>query len=150
MSFVKKFEMEGLHKETKLEEAATIVLGYKLKHVMKEINKYIKDDSTKNLHTMRIAFRKVRYVLEIFYVCFQPKFFKRIYSLVKELQDLIGTARDYDVLEVKLQTTAREIEQKIPRPILDKFEKEKLAARQNIKLELIKFISNKDIKKLIL
>jgi CHAD domain-containing protein len=149
MSFIKIFKIKNLDKKAKLEESAEIILNDRLQKIMKEIDKYFKDDSTNNLHRMRISFRRFRYVLEIFYGCLPSKLFKHIYRMTKELQDMIGIARDLDVMEVKIQSTALELKQKVPKYFLEKFKKEKLAARQNIKLELIKFISDKDINKLL-
>jgi len=150
MSFIKRFKIKYLDKKARFDESAVLVLNDRLLKIMKEIDKYFKDDSSNNLHSMRLAFRRFRYVLEIFYECIPPKLFKRVYSIAEEMQDLIGTARDLDVMEQKIQATAVELKQKAPMYLVKKIEKEKSAAKQNIKLELIKFISDKDINKLVI
>ena len=150
MSFKKKFKIEGLNKRLRLEESAKIILSERMNYIMSRVDKYFKDDSTENLHEMRITFRKFRYVLEIFYDCLPPKMFKHVYNYCKEMQDMIGTARDLDVLEMKIKTTAAEINQNVPTYFYEKIEYEKKIARQNIKLELIKFIADKEINKLII
>ena len=150
MSFKKKFKIKGLNKRLRLEESALIILKERMIEIMRYIDVYFKDDSTENLHIMRITFRKFRYVLEIFYDCLPPKLFKHVYNYCKDMQDLIGIARDLDVLELKIKATASEINQNVPGFFYEKIENEKKLARQNIKLELIKFIADKEINKLII
>ncbi len=149
MSFKKKFKIDKLNKKLRLEDSAHIILNERVTKIMRQIDKYFKNESTENLHELRIAFRKFRYVLEIFYDCLSPKSFKHVYNQAKDMQDLIGTARDLDVLEIKIKATAEEINQNVPEYFYEKISVEKNAARQNIKLELIKFISDKEINKLL-
>jgi CHAD domain-containing protein len=149
MSFKKKFKISKLDKKLRLEESVYIVLGDRLNQIIKQIDRYFKEDSTENLHEMRISFRKFRYVFEIFYDCLPPKLFKHVYTIAKDMQDLIGTARDLDVLEMKIKLTAEEINQQVPEYFFEKIENEKIIAKQNIKMELIKFISDKEINKLL-
>jgi CHAD domain-containing protein len=149
MSFKKDFKIKGLDKKARFSETAAIVLNHKLQRLAREIDRFFKDDSTKNLHIMRIAFRRFRYILELYCDCLPPRLFKHVCILTKDLQDLIGIARDLDVMEEKILMTSKEIKQKIPKYFIERIQKEKIVARQNIKLELIKFISNKDINKLI-
>lgn len=145
----KKFKIPNLNINGKFSSSVKFVLKEKLKNIHKEIDRYFKEDSSKNLHSMRIAFRRFRYVFEIYSECFEPAFFQNVLSHVKFMQDLIGKGRDLDVLELKVKDTEKLIKKKIPKYFYSQIEKEKLETRQTIKMELINFIIGKDINKLI-
>lgn len=145
-----KWIFEGPDTNLNYCETAKIVLSAKLKDVFECINKYFIDDSTENLHILRIAVRRFRYVMEIFYSCYDSKLFKKVYRYSKELQDLIGEGRDLDVLEIKVSGIEKEIRVKIPKYFYKKIENDKITVNQKIKLELIKFMNNKNVNKFIL
>jgi CHAD domain-containing protein len=147
MSFRKKFIIPDLNKKLRLEEAAEIIVRNKLGLIRSEIDRYFKNDSTENLHSLRIAFRRLRYSLELFYDCFPAKTFKKTLTLLKDLQDLLGKARDIDVLISSLKSLEEEINLNIPELLYEKTGEENNKLRQNIKSELIKFIDSKEINK---
>ncbi len=130
-------------------KTAHLVISNKLSIVFKEVKKYLNNDSVKNLHSARIAFRRLRYALEVFSECYKPKFYKSIYKKIVYMQDIIGTGRDLDVLEIKAKLIEIESGKKLPDFFYNKIKKEKEIISQEIRLELSKFITDKEVNKLI-
>lgn len=148
MSLKKKFCIPGLNINSKYKTASSVILNEKVKQVFKEIDKFFKNDSTDNLHSLRIAFRRLRYVMEIFQTCLNPDTFKYIYNLSKKMQDLIGEGRDLDVMEIKVRRIEENLGKKIPVYFYNKISEDRKLIRQIIKTELINFIINKDVNSL--
>lgn len=150
MTKVDKWNIPGLKKSLRYCEAAPIVLDKKLKDVFQLIDEFFKDDSPEVLHDMRIAVRRFRYVLEIFFECFDKKLLKKVYNYSKSLQDLVGEGRDLDVLGEKIRELGDKINVNIPQYLFDEIAKTKIEMRRKIKLELIKFKSDKSVNKFII
>ena len=150
MSFKNKFKIKGLDRKQKYSTAAKIIIDSKLRVINKKVNRYFNNDSLENLHDTRLAFRRFRYVLELFYDCIEPKLYKRVYEYSKQMHGLLGQARDLDVLEQKFRLTEAEINQKLPESFYEKINKDKDKIRNQVKMELINFIADKDINKFLL
>ena len=58
----------------------------------------LKHEDIEAVHKMRVASRRLRAVLDAYESICDPKPFKKIYRRVKDLADLLGTARDTDVM----------------------------------------------------
>ncbi len=58
----------------------------------------LKDEDVEAVHKMRVASRRLRAVLDAYQSCCDPKTFKKVYRDVKETADLLGNARDTDVM----------------------------------------------------
>ncbi|KAB2838650.1 MAG: CHAD domain-containing protein [Melioribacteraceae bacterium] len=145
MARKKKFEISGIFKNQEFCEAGKIILSEKLNEIISLIEVLFKDDGSENIHALRIALRRFRYVFEIFSLCYSKKLFNDVYEKVKYLQDLIGECRDLDVLAPKVELIALEVKSKIPKYFYKKIDEERLKSRQFIKLELIKFIGDKNV-----
>jgi CHAD domain-containing protein len=52
---------------------------------------------------MRVASRRLRAVLDAYETACDPKKFKKVYGQVKEIADILGKARDTDVMVAHLQ-----------------------------------------------
>ena len=150
MTSRKKLNIKGIKKDLYFSDAGHIILSEKLKEVFRLINIFFKDDKPENLHELRIAIRRFRYVMEIFYNCYSYKLFKNVYQQAKSMQDLIGEGRDLDVLEIKIRNISKEYKTEIPKNFYAKIAAEKIGIRQIIKLELIKFMEDKNVNKFIL
>jgi CHAD domain-containing protein len=150
MTINKKFKIPGLKIKSSFKKSASIILNRKLQIIFKEVDRFFDDDSVENLHSLRIAFRRFRYVMEIFYDCFDKDLYNYVYSYIQELQDLIGEGRDLDILEIKINKIEFEIDIKIPSFFYQKIQKEKNKIRQTIRMELIKFIIDKEVNKFII
>ena len=98
MAKTKKWEIKKLQKKQSFKRTSQIVLMNRLNTTIKVIKKYLSDSSVENLHSMRIAIRRLRYGMEIFLACFERKFYLMIYDEIVQLQDKSGEVRDIDVL----------------------------------------------------
>jgi len=98
MAKSKKWEIKKLQKKQSFKKSSQIVLENRLKNTIKSIKKYLAQNSAENLHSMRIAIRRMRYGMEIFLGCFERKYYLSLYDSVVELQDQSGEVRDFDVL----------------------------------------------------
>jgi CHAD domain-containing protein len=147
---VEKFRIKKLHRKKKFKSAAPIVINDKLKKVMKEIIRYQEIDSVENLHKMRIAFRRLRYSMEIFSNCFDEILFTNLYQHTRLMQDILGKVRDLDVLEEKLKLLEKKEKLCIPETIFQNIIKEKTELCSAIKTELIKFVTDKDVNRFLI
>lgn len=107
---------------------------------------YFKSPDIDNLHTLRIAVRRLRYSMENFELCYKKKEFNKMIEYLKYLQDLIGEGRDLDVFEEKIKHLAEENELNIPDYLYKIIEEKKDSTTHNIKLELMKLLNDKNIK----
>jgi len=58
----------------------------------------LKHEDIEAVHKMRVATRRLRATLDAFESCCKPQKFKKIYRQVKDMADILGTARDTDVM----------------------------------------------------
>jgi exopolyphosphatase / guanosine-5'-triphosphate,3'-diphosphate pyrophosphatase len=58
----------------------------------------IKHEDIEAVHRMRVASRRLRATLDAYETACNPKYFKQLYRRVKELADVLGKARDTDVM----------------------------------------------------
>lgn len=58
----------------------------------------LKHEDIEAVHKMRVATRRLRATLDAFESCCKPQKFKKIYLQVKDMADILGTARDTDVM----------------------------------------------------
>jgi CHAD domain-containing protein len=98
MAKAKKWEIRKLQRKHSLKKTSQIVLKNRLNAVAKSIAKYLDDKTVENLHSMRIAIRRLRYGMEIFLVCFERKKYLAFYDFIVDLQDQSGLVRDLDIL----------------------------------------------------
>lgn len=59
------------------------------------------------LHAVRIAAKRLRYVLEVFAGCFPPRFRKEIYSPIKRIQESLGAVNDSHNFALSLDELAK-------------------------------------------
>jgi exopolyphosphatase/pppGpp-phosphohydrolase len=63
----------------------------------------LKHKDIEAVHKMRVASRRLRAVLDAYEAACDPKRFKKVYRQVKEIADILGNARDTDVMMANLQ-----------------------------------------------
>ncbi len=71
----------------------------------------LKHEDIEAVHKMRVASRRLRATMDAFESCCKPKPFKKAYRCIKEVTDILGTARDTDVM---VQGLSDQLEQ-VPR-----------------------------------
>ncbi|MBU0558899.1 MAG: CHAD domain-containing protein [Bacteroidetes bacterium] len=143
MKIKKKLGITGLAKSHQYCEGAKIVLKAKIDSIFQLIDKFILEDSDENLHDLRISIRRLRYVLEVFSVCYGEKLLTEVLEFSKYLQDLIGEGRDLDVMAEKVRELAAEIGADIPLNLFEKFRNDGISVRKRIKMDLIRFKGHK-------
>ena len=58
----------------------------------------LKDEDIEAVHKMRVASRRMRATLDAYQPCCEPKQFKKVYRTVQRVADMLGRARDTDVM----------------------------------------------------
>jgi CHAD domain-containing protein len=141
-----KWEVKGLSDDKSLNASAKLVLQQRLKSLISAIKKYFEDESVENLHEVRIALRRLRYVMEIFISCFNQEKFITFYTLVEHLQDLTGAKRDLDVLAENIKNISNSSKDNGVNSFLKEIEAKINLLKQTLKLELMKFTHSKELK----
>jgi CHAD domain-containing protein len=139
-----KWIVKGPGKQTAFIDAGKMILMKRLKSLIQTIRKYFRDESIENLHRIRIALRRLRYTLEVFYCCLDRKTFMPFYKNIEHLQDITGEVRDLDVLR---ENTLMISDNKMKvDDFLEKLDMKRQELSENVRLELMKFIHNKETK----
>ncbi len=63
----------------------------------------LKHEDIEAVHKMRVASRRLRATLDAYEPCCEPKQFKKVYRTVQQVADMLGRARDTDVMLQGLQ-----------------------------------------------
>ncbi|GHO43276.1 CHAD domain-containing protein [Ktedonospora formicarum] len=69
----------------------------------------LKNEDIEAVHKMRVASRRLRAILDSYEGICDPKLFKKVYRLTKEMADMLGKARDTDVMILNLNATLEEV-----------------------------------------
>lgn len=69
----------------------------------------LKQEDIEAVHKMRVATRRLRAVLDAYQSACAPKPFKKVYRSIKEFADILGSARDTDVMIENLNTQLEHI-----------------------------------------
>ena len=72
----------------------------------------LRNEDIEAVHKMRVATRRLRATLDAFETCCEPGQFKRVYRRIKKMADLLGSARDTDVMVQGLQAQIEQIPEK--------------------------------------
>lgn len=94
--------VEGLDPGRRLRPNARRILAVRIEEVYSYDGAIADPLNVRELHDMRIAFKRLRYLLEIFGVAFDGDL-KPYLDTVKELQDILGDIHDRDVQVPMLQ-----------------------------------------------
>jgi CHAD domain-containing protein len=98
---MKARRVRGLDPSGTLRENASRVVRTRLEELYSFVPEALEGDA-KALHNMRIAAKRLRYVLELTGFCFGP-YAAKAARRARELQDLIGAIHDCDVLEPRIE-----------------------------------------------
>lgn len=69
----------------------------------------LKHEDPEAVHKMRVASRRLRAVLDAYQTACDPRQFKKVYRRVKDLADILGKARDTDVMIMDLQSRLNQV-----------------------------------------
>lgn len=141
----KNWEVPELSSKKNLTSAAKVILTKRLDHTLKSVLSYLKNPNPKNLHSVRISLRRLRYPMELFIICFDRKEYLKFYKLISKLQDLTGAVRDLDIFKLNLKRFVK-TKPDILSDLLKAMEVEQSSFSEKMKLELMKFTHGKAIK----
>ena len=79
------------------------------KNFVKWIDPVLENDDIESVHKMRVASRRLRATLDAYESACAPKAFKRVYREVKQAADLLGTARDTDVMLQNIEQQQKQV-----------------------------------------
>ena len=146
MIMKRKWEIDKLKDSKQFKKSANLILRNRIESLQSSVDKYFKELSIENLHSVRIALRRVRYSMELFIVCYDKKIFIKFYNKVQLLQDLSGNVRDVDISLENINSLLLDNKININSEIIDKANEKKILLEENFKLELMKFTLSKVLK----
>ncbi len=146
MSKKMKWEVEGLRYSKQLKNNANVILRFRIGELKNIAGKYFKHPSIENLHDVRIALRRVRYNMELFFICYNKKEFIQFYNKIKKLQDLSGSVRDVDISFENFNSLLMENNSIIKETLFNNANEKKNSLTEIFNLELLKFIRGKVFK----
>ncbi len=94
---MKAHPIKGLHPHRPLDENAQIIVATRLDELYRFLPRALDPEQPEALHDMRIAAKRLRYVLELTGFCFGP-YAATATRHARELQELIGEVHDCDVM----------------------------------------------------
>jgi len=105
-------EIPGLSTELPYGEVAARVLEVRCDELMSHSENVLDVGRIEGVHDMRVATRRLRAAIEVFWPCFPRKPRKAVLAEVKALADALGERRDRDVAIAVL----REFAESMPHP----------------------------------
>jgi len=90
-------------------EAARATLAVRAPEVLLYREGTLRGEDIEELHSLRVATRRLRAVLELYGPCFPAKQHRNLLRLVKETADALSAARDLDVQIAFLERWASEV-----------------------------------------
>lgn len=149
MSYRKKFKIEGLNAKEPFKDSMNAILSHHLRRVTKRADNYLLTPTDTNLHDLRIALRRFRYLLEAYCSLIKPSRFKKIYQTAVALQNLLGERRDLDVMQLKLVHIFNAAKTPLPAAVAAELKTARTGFDQKIADALPGFLSDKQLHKLI-
>lgn len=102
--------LNGQHEEVEtFEEAGRRMLRQRLRKFLEYPDEILRHEEMEAVHRMRVASRRLRATLDAFESCCRPRPFKRVYRRVTEAADVLGAARDADVMLQHLQESMEQV-----------------------------------------
>lgn len=130
-------------------KAAKKISRYRLKIILERIEMYMQNPSVETLHKLRISFRRLRYVFELFESCYEREVFLYVLTYLKRMQDIIGSSRDLDVIKTKIINICEENNLALPGDVLKYLNEDNTKFKLKISEELVKFKDDKIIQSLL-
>ncbi len=90
-------------------QAGNRLLRERVKKMVEWHDEVLKHEDVEAVHKMRVASRRLRAVLDAYQPICEPRGFKKVYRRVKELADILGQARDTDVMIENLHARLEQV-----------------------------------------
>jgi CHAD domain-containing protein len=148
MSYRKKFRIPKLKPNRLFADSQKPVIAHYLNRVLRHCDRYQKNESAENLHNLRIALRRFRYVLELYAATMKPARFTEVYEISVNLQNILGDRRDVDVMHARLLSIYTIAGSELPALITADLEQSKALLNTQIEKTLAEFVRHKQIQKL--
>ncbi len=85
------------------------MLRQRLEKMLDWRDEVLKHDDIEAVHKMRVASRRLRATMDAFESCCKSNPFKKAYRSIKEITDILGTARDTDVMVQGLRAQLEQV-----------------------------------------
>jgi exopolyphosphatase/pppGpp-phosphohydrolase len=95
--WLEELQAEEPQAETFAQTAQSMLLS-RLHTMLACFENVLKHEDIEAVHKMRVASRRLRATLDAYQSCCEPKLFKKVYRQIKETADVLGEARDADVM----------------------------------------------------
>ena len=145
----KNLEIKGLKVKSSFADSARPVLSHHFKRISRRAEEYTASPTEENLHNLRIALRRFRYLLEVYYPLIKTTRFKTVYGMAVDLQDLLGERRDLDVMQLKLKNIFNSANNPLPASVVTELQGARAKADEKIAEKLPQFIAARQVRKLI-
>lgn len=94
-------EVPDIDADTPYKVAIGRLIEARFDEMMSHLDGTISGKDPEDLHQMRVGSRRLRAAMDVAVDCFPPRF-RYFHSTIKELTDVLGGVRDYDVLRETL------------------------------------------------
>lgn len=146
-NYRKKFKIKGLDPNESFAKSLKPIARHHWKRITKRIHSYLETKGEEELHDLRIAFRRFRYLLEPYCIAIKPSEFQYIYKILVDMQNILGDRRDLDVMEKKIREQYQNLNESIPPELESQWEEEKIILNQKIDENLNSFLKDKSFQK---
>jgi len=109
------------------------------------IDDVLQNDDIESVHKMRVASRRLRATMDAYQSACKPKLFQKTYQQVKQAADLLGAARDTDVM---MQNIREQMEQREDKAGTQWLLKRLGSCRKQQQQKLENFLTNLDEQRL--
>ncbi|GAC1329823.1 MAG: hypothetical protein NVS2B16_16130 [Chloroflexota bacterium] len=135
----KQSKVKGLDAGDSIREAAVKILWVRFNDMWALWAPVSKGTDVEALHDMRVASRRLRTVMQTFRPCFPKSSFRRHYTCIQQIADLLGEVRDRDVLIEELNNDEERLvpEQRLEvRQLITELSDEREASRALLQKQL--------------
>lgn len=138
----KAARIEGLDADSRFREAIGRTIETRFDEMMRHKAGTILGRDPEELHDMRVASRRLRAAMDVAADCF-PKKYAYYHRTVKQLTDVLGGVRDYDVMRDAL-LAYRSSRPEAERPAINRMLQSLKSERDARRLEMIAFFQRLD------
>lgn len=133
----KASKVSGISGSTAFKQAIGRIIETRFDEMMRYRAGTILGRDPEALHDMRVASRRLRAAMDVAVDCF-PKKYAYYHRTVKELTDVLGGVRDYDVMRLSL-SAYRQSRPEAERPTINRILQNQRGERDQARLALIAF-----------
>ncbi len=141
-----KWKIRHLTRQLTFPEASDIILKSRMKELKKTITAFFTEESAENLHLVRIAFRRLRYSMELFYGFYDRKKFKRFYDSIAHLQNASGNVRDNYILQKSIALIEHDANNPAAEAFIIQIADKEKQLTEELKQELAVFLKSPEFK----